>query len=163
MFLWVEAIKLSKKLFRLPTYLLAKRAKSAWHRLGKVPGTDWGLARKWAPAMIPPVDKKWAVLFGDGLWSYGLRPTRAPRLPTYLLAKMAKSAWHRLGNCWLGCCLRGGALQSHQFLSDGSVHHLQQLRQGLTGKVAVNDSVIAKHGDQDLASVVDRSVGEAAG
>ena len=116
MVLWVEAIKLSKKLFRLPTYLLAKMAKSAWHRLRHD-----------------------------------------------LLADEAKSAWHRLGNCWLGCCLRGGALQSHQFLSDGSIHHLQQLRQGLTGKVAVNDSVIAKHGDQDLASVVDRSVGEAAG
>ena len=40
MVLWVEAIKLSRKLFRLPTYLLAKMAKSAWHRLGKVPGTD---------------------------------------------------------------------------------------------------------------------------
>jgi|688.fasta_scaffold00002_81 hypothetical protein len=58
MVLWVEAIKLSRKLFRLPTYLLAKMAKSAWHRLGKVPGTDWGI-----------------VLFGDSLWSYRLRPS----------------------------------------------------------------------------------------
>jgi hypothetical protein len=33
MVLLVEAIKLSRKLLRLPTYLLAKMAKSAWHRL----------------------------------------------------------------------------------------------------------------------------------
>jgi hypothetical protein len=65
MVLWVEAIKLSRKLFRLPTYLLAKMAKSAWHRLGKVPGTDW-------EKCLAPIE---AVLFGDSLWSYRLRPS----------------------------------------------------------------------------------------
>jgi hypothetical protein len=87
MVLWVEAIKLSRKLFRLPTYLLAKMAKSAWHRLGKVPGTDWRMLAKMAKSAWHRVGKvpgtDWekclapieAVLFGDSLWSYRLRPS----------------------------------------------------------------------------------------